>query len=362
MASKSEYPEVKHFHVGSKDRVYFTSNLAILLRSGVSISEAIFAMQQTTKSRKLQAALVQMQHDIDEGMALWQVLQRSSIVSEQTLVLVQLGEESGNLPENLSLASMQEAKQRLFAANIQAALLYPTFVILTTFIVAIGVAWFLLPRLAETFSQLRTPIPLITQIFLNFGVFLQKSGAVVMPLIILGAIVTAYILFGFSKTKHLGRSLLIHLPGIGNLLRETEVARFGYLLGTLLDAGLSITRACQLLARATNSPIYNHFYKYLFNAFEEGYNFATSFSRYRGANKIIPPAVQQLIMAGERSGALPDTLKSIGSIYEENAALSTKNLQSVLEPILLVIIATGVLSVAVAVVLPIYSLVGGLGV
>jgi type IV pilus assembly protein PilC len=170
-----------------------------------------------------------------------------------------------------------------------------------------------------------------------------------------------YILFGFPKTRTLGRRLVFHIPGISKLMYEVEIARFGYLLGTLLQAGLSVTQSLTSMERATVAPRYQKLYKYLHDSIEDGYSFKSALLKYKHANAVLPPPVQQMLIAGERSGSLPDSLSSIGAIYEEKADISTANLEAVLEPIMLIIVWVGVMGVAVAVILPIYSLVGGLG-
>jgi type II secretory pathway component PulF len=331
-----------------------------LLRAGVAIGEALQSMREAGHSKPLDGALSQMQKDIEEGMPLWKSLDRSGIVSGQTLALVRLGEQAGKLVENLQVAAKQEEKQRIFRSKVRSALLYPTFVLSVTGIVGIAVSWFLLPRLAATFSQLKLNLPLISRILIDFGIFLQGNGIWAIPTAIGVIIVLSYVLFGAPQTKGLGQYLLFHIPGISKLLYEVEVARFGYLLGTLLQAGLSVTQALQLLHDASSSVRYKKFYLYLKDSFEEGYSFKTSLANYKKTRQLIPPAVQQMIIAGERSGALPETLLSAGEIYEEKADISTQNLEVILEPILLVIVASGVLMVAIAVILPIYSLVGGL--
>lgn len=337
-----------------------TANLALLLKSAVPVSEALASLQETSRSSELNKALEQMRADIEEGMPLWQALERSGVVSQQTLALIELGEESGNLIENMRVAAEQEEKQRVFKAKVRSALLYPSFVLTITVVVGLGVSWFLLPRLAETFSQLRVGLPLISQILINFGLLLKADGLWLVPLIIGGALLLGYILFGAPKTRTLGRRLLFHVPGVAALLYEVEIARFGYLLGTLLQAGLSVTDALDLLRNATTAPNYKKFYHYLRQNLEDGYSFRASLPRYKKAHKLLPPAIQQMIIAGERSGALPETLTNVGEIYEKKADTSTQNLETVLEPILLVIVWLGVMGVAVAVILPIYSLVGGL--
>ncbi|HKX73534.1 MAG TPA: type II secretion system F family protein [Candidatus Saccharimonadales bacterium] len=351
----------KKFHISSKDREYFTSNLALLLHAGVAVGEALESLADTSHSKKLKMALGQIQSDIDEGTPLWLALERSGVVGSQTLALVQLGEQSGKLIDNLRVAAQQEEKQRIFRSKVRSALIYPSFVMGLTLVIGLGVAWFLLPKLAETFSQLRVELPLISKIFIGFGLFLKENGLWAIPAGLGALSFVMYILFAAPKTRTIGQRMLFHIPGIGKLMYEVEVARFGYLLGTLLQAGLSVMQALELLGRATNAPRYRNFYAYLRDSFENGYSFRASLSQYKKSNKLLPPAVQQMVIAGERSGALPETLVDIGKIYEQKADLSTQNLEAILEPILLVIVWLGVMGVAVAVIMPIYSLVGGLG-
>lgn len=352
--------KIRRYHIKSKDRAYLTANLALLLKAAVPVGEALVSLQETTHSAELIKAVKQMRADIDEGMPLWRALERSGAVSQQTLALIQLGEHSGNLIENMRVAAEQEEKQRVFRSKVRSALMYPSFVLIITVVVGLGVAWFLLPKLADTFSQMHVQLPLISQILINFGLFLKTNGVWAVPAFVAGALLLVYILFGAPKTRNLGRRLLFHIPGIAGLLREVEIARFGYLLGTLLQAGLSITQALELLYNATTAPRYRKLYRYIRQSLEDGYSFRVSLPRYKKARGLIPPAIQQMIIAGERSGALPETLVSVGDIYEKKADTSTQNLETILEPILLVIVWLGVMGVAVAVILPIYSLVGGL--
>jgi type IV pilus assembly protein PilC len=347
-------------HLRAKDRIYFTANLALLFEAAVPVGDIFSSLQETSKSRSFIRALVQMRRDIEEGRPLWKALDRAGIVSDQTLALVELGEESGNLVKNLQIAAKQEEKQHMLRAKIGSALLYPGFVFAITFAVGLGVAWFLLPRLAETFSQLHIELPLVTRVVIGVGSFLGSNGAWFVPSLAVALALLAYVLFVARPTRNVGQRLLAHVPGISRLLHEVEIARFGYLLGTLLDAGLSITQSVQMLQESTASPQFRKFYGYLYDSFEDGYSLHASLQKYKAGNKLLPPAVQQMIFAGERSGNLSSVLLSVGTTYEEKSDITTQNLEAILEPILLIIVWLGVLIVAVAVILPIYSLVGGL--
>jgi type IV pilus assembly protein PilC len=348
-------------HLPFKEREYFTENLALLLKSAVPIGDAIDSLKITLRNKAMLQALDAMQTDIDAGYSLAKALERSGLASGQTLALVRLGEDSGHLVENLQLAAIQEEKRHLLRAKVRSALIYPAFVLSLTVIVGIAVAWFLLPKLSVTFSQLQVHLPLISRVMIGTGIFLKAHGIIAVPA---GAVVVGiilYIIFAAPKTNWIGKKLLFATPGIGRLMSEIEIAQFGYLLGTLLEASLPITQAVTLLVGASSAPQYQRFYQYLAKSLDDGYNFRDSMKRYKGSQKVLPPAVQQMIIAGERSGSLSEVMLTVGRTYEQKSDISTANLEAIIEPIMLVIVWLGVMMVAVGVILPIYSLVGGLG-
>jgi len=351
----------RKIHLPFKEREYFSENLALLLKSAVPISSALESLASTTRNKAMKKALAAMQADIEAGFSLTDTLERSGIISSQTLALVRLGEHSGRLVENLQLAAQQEEKRHTFRSKVRSALIYPSFVLALTVIVGLGVAWFLLPRLSATFSQLHANLPWISQVMINFGLFLRDHGIVAVPAFLIGFFLIGYVIFAFPKTRIIGQRLLFILPGIGRLQREVEIAQFGYLLGTLLSSGLSITQATMLLEKATSAPQYQRFYQYLRMSLDDGFGFKDSLARYKHSHALLPPAVQQMVIAGERSGSLSDVLLTIGRTYEQKSDITTENLETILEPIVLLFVAGGVVIVAVAVILPIYSLVGGLG-
>jgi len=353
-------PKPRPVRVSYKEREYFAENLGLLLKSAVPVGEALASLGEAAHSKPMRRALKQINNDIEVGYSLADAIERAGIVSGQTLALLRLGESSGRLVENLQLAAVQEEKRHVFQAKIRSALLYPSFVLGITLVVGLGVAWFLLPRLNQTFSQLHVKLPLISRIMIDAGVFLKGHGRVVVPLVALVLGVFAYILFAAPATKWIGRRMMFAVPGIGRLLREVEVAQLGYLLGTLLDAGLPITEALNLLASATGSRQYERLYMYLRASLDNGYSMRDSLLRDKKKAKLLPYSVQQMIIAGERSGALSDVLKTVGRTYESKSDITTENLETIMEPILLLIVASGVLLVAIAVLVPIYSLLGGL--
>ncbi len=131
------------------------------------------------------------------------------------------------------------------------------------------------------------------------------------------------------------------------------------MLGGMLGAGLPVVTAFDSLIGVTEFVSYKRFYRFLRDRVEEGNSFAKSFALYPRVDRLMPPSIQQMIIAAEQSGFLADTLVKIGERFEEKTEVSTKNISTILEPILLVIVWFGVAGVALAIILPIYSLVGG---
>lgn len=344
----------------SKERDQFIENLSMLVLSGMSIIGALSSIIKQTKSPGMKAILERMLLEIESGSPVWKALDKTHFFKGYTISLIRLGEESGNFAENLKVVALEEEKDREFKSKVKSALMYPIFVLGLTGIVGIGISWFILPKLAKIFYDLKLALPLITKVLLAFGLFLSKHGLVAVPLgaAVIGAV--GYLVFGWSKTKFIGEAIIFSIPGIKTLLMEVEVARFGYLLGTLLEAGLPVTRAIDSLASASEVIRYKKFYLALRESIDAGNSFEKSFAAYKNINALIPPPVQQLIISGEQSGNLNKTLIKVGQVLEAKSDTTTKNLTIIMEPILLVIVWAGVVSVAFAVILPIYSLVGGL--
>jgi len=344
----------------SKDKDYFIENIAMLLGAGTDTLLALEAIKQEARTAKMRKIIDGIQGDIDAGLAFWQALDKSGIVSPQAVALMRIGEEAGRLINNLQVIAGQQQKQRLFRSKIRSAMMYPILILSLTFIVGIGVAWYILPRLASVFVGLHLQLPLITRGLIAVGAFLGAYGAIAMPLFFMAAATAIYFIFVFRRTKFIGERLLFLIDPIKHLIQDVELSRFGFVLGSLLNAGLPISDALDSLYESTDSRLYKVFYSHLREQINDGNSFRKSFASYRHLNRLIPVPVQQMIVAAEQSGRLPEILLKIGEIYEDKTDITAKNLTVILEPLLLVVVWLGVVAVALAVILPIYSLIGGL--
>ncbi len=347
--------------VGTRsEQAYFIENLSMLAGSGMGVEQSLRSIEADLRTRGMRKVVGQVRTDIEDGFPVWKALARAGLFKDHLISLVRVGEESGKLSANLKLIAETLEKDRLFQSKIRSAMMYPVFVLGLTLVVGIGIAWFILPRLATVFAGLDLELPFITRVLIGTGVFLEANGAVVIPLVLAFFGIVLYLLFGFRKTKFIGQRMLFAIPGVTELIREVEITRFGYLLGTLLQAGVPVVRALDSVKDATVFPFYRSFYEHIRDGVRDGNSFETSFKSYPGASKLIPTPIQQLIVSGEQSGKLSATFIRVSDAYEAKMDQTTKNLTVILEPILLVIVWLGVVAVALAVILPIYSIIGGL--
>lgn len=343
-----------------KDRQYIIENLSMLIASGMPITEALDAIENELHSDRNRQVVSKIKKDIDSGSPLWKSLGNTSIFPSYAVSLIRIGEESGRLSDNLHAISLQQRKDKVFISRIRSAMMYPMFVLSLTFIVGIGIAWFILPKLSSVFSNLKIDLPLITKVLIALGDFFRIYGLIILPILICCISLMFFFLFSFSRTKKYGQAILLSIPGIKRLILETELARFGYISGTLLDAGLPVTQALSSLAEAAYFEKYKEFYRHLAESVGDGNSFKKSFDAYPRLQRILPGPIQQLIESGEKSGSLLNVLLLISKNFEEQSETTAKNVSVMIEPILLVIVWLGVVAVALAVILPIYSLTGSL--
>ncbi len=143
-------------------------------------------------------------------------------------------------------------------------------------------------------------------------------------------------------------------------MKESSLAQFGFLLGTLLSAGLSPLDSIDSLVKSTQISRYRKLYQHVLATLADGFSFRQSFKSYPHIEKLFPASIQQIVVSGEQSGTLPETLLRLGENYERRIEATTKDLSVMLEPIMLVIVWAGVVGLALSVILPIYDLIGSL--
>jgi type IV pilus assembly protein PilC len=370
MASKDEHkhqgasapPHVKRglFQRTSRElQSNFLESMALLVAAGIDSATALDSVASATKNKGFRRRLHNASEYVKGGYPLWLSLQEHGILPLQRTWLIRIGEESGQLAKHFKAAVTQHRKEQMFRARVQAAMLYPVIIAVVAMVAAVGVAWFILPRLSTVFSTLQVELPLLTRWLLAAGQFLGKYGYVAVPSAV-GVLIFLFLaLFVLPGSRRIGEWILMHMPGIKGLLRDGELAKFGHVFGSLLQVGVPIPEALDALKSSSTLETFQKLYERLKIRIVNGEGFEKAFKNDAYLARTMPQTIQQLLVTAEQSGQMAETVTSMGDIYEGRLDLGTKNLTVILEPILLFAVWLGVVLLAVAIITPIYSVLQG---
>lgn len=335
------------------------SNLVMLLRSGLDLASCVGALENDARDRTIKKKLGSIRRSLENGALFSQSLAAEHLFSPHAVALIALGERSGRVAENLSVIMEQEKKNRQFRGALQSALLYPSIVLAVALIVGVGVTIFILPRLADLFSQLSIELPLLTRLLVNAGLFIKHAPPLFLPLLGAGLALCLIAFFSNAVGRAWLHSAVGRLPVLGPFTMTVELARMGYVAGTLLEAGVPIVETVSSLADTAPLARWAALYRSLAGHIERGYTLKDFFSQKR-RSLFIPRPIQTMLVTAEQSGRLGATFSDIGRIYEEKLENESKRLAIALEPLLLVLVWIGVVFLALAVLLPIYNLIGAI--
>lgn len=353
---KSFFRSINNIGMGSQ-RAAFVQNLAMMLNAGLPLIDALQTIREELRSKAMRKVIQQISDLVEGGNALWISMDEQGLFSPYEVSLVRVGEEAGNLARNMELLSIQQEKDHNLRQKVKMAMIYPTIVLVLMFIIVMGLGMFVLPNLIQVLYALNVELPLSTRIVIGFTEFMQHSGAQTAAGII-GGFIAVLLLTKYTSFKAITQWFIFKIPGIGRLAREASIARFGVILGGLLQAGVPLVESMDSMVEVTTIVSYKRFYQKLRDRIVVGDSFATSFHSIRGSRKVLPVSVQQLIITGEKSGALSDTCMKVAHIFERKAEETAEKLPVILEPVLLLCIGSLVGFIAFSIIVPIYSAVG----
>lgn len=333
-------------------------NIVLMITSGIDILTTLESLKRENKNKSMNEILSNMITDIKSGLTLWSVMQKYGIIAEDLVNIVRIGEESGNLANNLNIVLEQQQKNKEIKSKLQSASIYPVIVMVLLFVVMGVVITFVFPKMTEIYGSLDVELPGITLFLMKVGAFMGKYGAIVTPVALGLMFGTVYYLFINAKTKRYGQALMFSIPVFSKIIKELEFVRMGYLISSLLKSGFTIVESLEILYNSTDMFYFRKLYKYMFDEVNEGERFYNIFASYPQIDRYLSLYVRQSIVTGEQTASLDKAFEKIFQTYEKENAHTTDNLTAIFEPVLLIVVWIGVAFLALAVILPIYSLVG----
>ncbi len=350
-----------HFSLGSlfgrvktQDKINFAKNLGQMIQAGLSVTRALAVMSKQSKSKAMQGLLSELESEVSHGVTLSDALAKKPKVFSQLFVsMVKAGEESGSVSDSLHIVGLQMEKNYLLAKKVRGAMIYPAVIIVVMIVLAILLLIFMVPTLTATFEGLGVELPLPTRILIGSSDFLVNNTLLVLSLLV--ALVVMGISFWRSESgKRLFDKISIRLPLVGEMVREVQAARSARTLSSLLSAGVEIVSALGVTAEVLQNHLYKEVLTEAQNGIQKGEPMSVVFSRHE---LLYPAFVDEMTAVGEETGKIAEMLKGVADFYEEQVDQKTKDLSTIIEPVLMIVIGLGVGIFAISMLAPTYSLV-----
>lgn len=339
--------------VSSIDKIMFTRNLQVMIKSGLSILRALDILNRQTANKKFKGTIGDIRHSVEKGTELANSLEAYPKIFPPFYVsMIKVGEVSGKLEEVLDELSLQMKKDRDLIVKVRSAMMYPSVVLLTMLTVIIMMLTFVLPKLTDIFKDFQVELPLTTKLLIGFSEIIQSYGIFV----VFGMAVMIILLVIYSRTKG-GKEKLhafnLRLFILGPILKKINLARFSRTMGTLLRSGIPIVEALSITGDVLGNVHYKKTMQDAANKIKKGVKLVDILEEQR---RLFPPLTTQMVMVGEETGTLDNILEEVADFYESEVTETMNNLSSILEPVLMVLLGLGVGIVAVSIISPIYSL------
>lgn len=343
--------------VATEEKMNFTRNLAVMVGAGLSLSRALTIMSRETKNTKFKLIILSLTDTVTQGKTFAEALgEYNHVFPKFYQEMVRAGELSGKLEESLKLIAMQLKKDYSLRRKVRSAMIYPLIILAAMVGIGIMMLIFVVPTLLSVFKELNVELPRSTQFIIYVSNSLLRNG-----LIFLGALaLISYGVYRGAKTKK-GRDIVdwgfIHFPLIGGINQKFNTARTFRTLSSLISAGVEILEALII----TKGVLQNHYYQgVLDDAREKIQRGETIAKAFLGAEYLYPSLTGEMISVGEETGELSTMLLRLATFYEAEVAAATKDLSTIIEPALMIIIGVVVGFFAVSMISPMYNIVNTL--
>lgn len=338
--------------VPAQERVNLTSQLAMMTGAGVSVSGALKSVIKQCHRPAFRGPLEQVQEDVLGGSSLSAALSKHpKIFDGAYTATIAAGEASGQMQEVLTqLAELQSAELKL-KRTIQGMLIYPVLLTVVSFSVIMTLVVFVLPRFETIFEQYDLALPLVTQFLMGIAGELRSRWWLWVPLFVagVGGLVAA-------RTTAVGREfvdrLSVRTPGLKKATQTLIGARCCRLLGLLITAGVPLVDCLKLLREAISNCLFQELTERLEDAVTNGKSLSDSLE----GNEVLPISATEMIATAERTGRMGEVCTLMGAHYDEEGETLARQLVSVIEPLVTIVMGGVVATVVLAVMLPVFDI------
>jgi type IV pilus assembly protein PilC len=342
--------------VSQKDLLLFYRQLSTLVDAKIPIAPALRTIHNQTENPQLRVVVTEVAADVEDGMAISESFAKhENIFTTLAVSMIRAGEVSGNLQGAIDFVAESAEQNYQLKNKVRGALMYPIFVISVAMVIGFLTMTWILPKLTQVIRDLDVEIPWYTQLMITIGDFMQAYWWAV--LILIAGIIAAMVYYIRSEegSREWDR-IKLRIPVIGQLFQYVYITRFAENLSVLLKGGIPIVRALIIVADVVDNIVYKNIILKAAQDVKVGGEINAEFFKHEE----FPPMVSSMIKIGEDTGRLSEILEDVARFYNSEVDQITRNLSSIIEPILIVILGIGVGVLVFSVLLPIYNIAGQL--
>lgn len=337
------------------DVAVFSRQIATMMASGVPMVQSFDIIADGQKNIRFKNILLDVKQNIEGGAALHEALAHHPVQFDELYCnLVHAGETSGVLDTVLDTVATYKERTEAIKKKIKKALFYPMMVLAVVFMVCLIMLLFVVPVFAKTFQDAGAQLPAPTQLLVSASEFMQSYWWVVIGVIVGGIAALVIAKKRSVKFAHFLDRMALKMPVMGNIVRNSAIARFARTLGVTFRAGVPLVEALDAVAGATGSVVYGDAVRQMRDDISVGHQLQLAMKQ----TGLFPNMVVQMTAIGEESGALDNMLFKVAEFYEEEVSNAVDTLSTLLEPIIMVVLGTLVGGMVIALYLPIFKLAG----
>lgn len=334
-------------------KLFLVQNLSVMIRAGVPLVGALTAVAQQTEAPRLKITLLSIKSNIEKGNPFYQSLEAyPRIFNNLFISMIKAGESSGKLEESLVQLYEQMKKTYDMLRKVRSALIYPVIVVVAMIGIGIAMMIYVIPNISQIFKEVNATLPIFTRALIAISDFTVNNGLLV-SLGIATIVAGIWFLMKVRQVRYYWQLLLLNLPVFKMIIKKVNIARFARTLGSLLNTEVPIASAMEITGDVLNNLHYKKALAASRESIKKGVSIEETLRQYRS---LFPPVVTQMIAIGEKSGSLDKVLSEMANYYEEEVNQIMNDLPSILEPILIMVLGAGVASMAIAIIMPMYSL------
>ena len=334
-------------------KIIFARNLGLMINAGLPLAKGLDILQKQVSNKRLKEIIESLEGEIRKGNPLSDACAEYPDVFPKLFVsMVKAGEESGKLSESLQIIANQMDGSYKLKEKVKGAMIYPAVIISVMIIIGVLMLIYVVPGITATFKDLNVELPFFTKVLIGTSDFLKNN----ILLTLLGLIVVIAGISFFLRTKIGKRTydfVALNLPVVGLIVKETNSARITRTISSLLSSGVPYAESISITRDVVQNSYFKDILTTAISTVEKG---GTISSVFMQNTKLAPIFVAEMMVVGEETGRLPALLMEVAEFYEDSVDQKTKNMSTIIEPVLMVIIGVGVGFFALAMIKPIYSL------